>query len=120
MAFIQYILTEVSEFIMYTEELCVTQVSVCVYVCVFIPTIQHREVHCIISSLRDAEHNFKTVLDFTFSLFAAGQQLLQRQSLHKLNTHSLRDNAEVVILLTGQPLTYSHYSVFGQNPKTRM
>lgn len=45
--------------------------------CVLI-TFQHREVHGIISFLRNAEHHLQAVLDLSFPLFAASQQLLHR------------------------------------------
>lgn len=43
-------------------------------------TFQHREVHGIIGFLRNTEHHLQAVLDFSFTFFAASQQLL--------NTHT--------------------------------
>lgn len=40
-------------------------------------TLQHRQVHGVVGFLRDAEHHFQSVLDLTFSLLAACQQLLR-------------------------------------------
>lgn len=49
-------------------------------------TLQHRQVHGVVGFLRDAEHHFQSVLDLTFSLLAACQQLLRETDANSILT----------------------------------
>lgn len=49
-------------------------------------TLQHRQVHGVVGFLRDAEHHFQSVLDLTFSLLAACQQLLRETDVNSVLT----------------------------------
>lgn len=43
-----------------------------------VPTIQHGQVHGIVGPLGDTEHHFESILDLTFTLLTARQQLLEQ------------------------------------------